>query len=385
MKLPWRRNEVSRGQALVEFAVVLPVLLLLLVMAIDFGRVMYGWVALNNAARIAANSAGLNPTTWDGTGTTADKDAYRAEVLRDLQTINCSPTSGGNWKVSDVPDPTFTSITGTANAYELGDRVSVTLSCAFSFVTPLAGNILGNPLIFNSKADFAVRGGVINGVAVGTALPSAPSCVDAIVPNMIGMSVGAARTSWTSAGFTGAFTPDSSAGKDAETVSAQSTSPTSNPGDCIVKTSTVLITSSPAAGCAAPNKTAPNMIGGTVSAARSAWSGAGFSGALTPSSGFDTDVVTSQTISPGSCQPPTTAVSVGHATPTATPAPNCQMPQLVALKVNSGQAAFQTAGFTGTYTAQAGNGNYTIQYQSLIGGQMYPCTSSVTVGPVAQP
>jgi Flp pilus assembly protein TadG len=54
-------RRVSRGQALVEFALVLPVLALLLVVAIDFGRVFFGWVSLTNAARIGANYAGYTP------------------------------------------------------------------------------------------------------------------------------------------------------------------------------------------------------------------------------------------------------------------------------------------------------------------------------------
>jgi beta-lactam-binding protein with PASTA domain len=385
MKLPWRHHEVSRGQALVEFAVILPILALLLVMAIDFGRVFYGYVALNNAARIAANSAALNPTTWDGSGTTVAKDDYRAEVLRDLQSVNCSPVGGGSWTTAKIPDPVFTSITGTANAYELGDRVTVTLDCAFSFITPLAGNILGNPFLFHTKADFAVRGGIIQGVAVGTALPSPPSCVDAIVPNMVGMSVGAARTAWSGAGFTGTFTPDTSAGKDAETVTAQNTTPSSSAGDCVVKAATVVVTSNSVGPCAAPNEIVPNMINLTVAAARSTWTGTGFTGTFNPTSGSDSDIVTSQSQSPGSCVATTTAVTVGHTAPTAPPPPTCTMPQLVGAKVNNGQSLFNGAKFTGSYTQQAGNGNYTIQFQSLIGGQTYPCTSSVTVGPVAQP
>ena len=63
MRLPSRRkagqhNQRSRGQSLVEFALVLPMILLLMLIAIDFGRVFLGWVALNNSARVAANFAG---------------------------------------------------------------------------------------------------------------------------------------------------------------------------------------------------------------------------------------------------------------------------------------------------------------------------------------
>ena len=57
--LPFHRGSRPRrrGQAMVEFALVLPLLVLLLVMAIDFGRVFFGWVALQNATRIAADYA----------------------------------------------------------------------------------------------------------------------------------------------------------------------------------------------------------------------------------------------------------------------------------------------------------------------------------------
>ena len=42
---------------MVEFALVFPVILVLLMVAIDFGRVYLGWVNLQNMTRIAANFA----------------------------------------------------------------------------------------------------------------------------------------------------------------------------------------------------------------------------------------------------------------------------------------------------------------------------------------
>ena len=55
------RRGPRRGQSIVEFALVLPVLLFLLLMGLDFGRVFLGWVNLNNAARVGANYAALYP------------------------------------------------------------------------------------------------------------------------------------------------------------------------------------------------------------------------------------------------------------------------------------------------------------------------------------
>ncbi len=44
----------QRGQGMVEFALVLPVLILILMGTIDFGRLYYQYVSVNNAARVGA-------------------------------------------------------------------------------------------------------------------------------------------------------------------------------------------------------------------------------------------------------------------------------------------------------------------------------------------
>ena len=51
----------SRGQALVELAIILPVLLLLMLAALDLGRIFYARIAVENAAREGAMEASVNP------------------------------------------------------------------------------------------------------------------------------------------------------------------------------------------------------------------------------------------------------------------------------------------------------------------------------------
>ena len=58
-----RRIERSRGQGLVEMAVVLPLLLLLFVGVIDFGRVYYTTMTVAHAARAGAQYGAQNNTT----------------------------------------------------------------------------------------------------------------------------------------------------------------------------------------------------------------------------------------------------------------------------------------------------------------------------------
>ena len=47
----------DRGQALVEFVAVIPMLFLLIALAFNFGTWLYGWVAVGNAARAAGDYA----------------------------------------------------------------------------------------------------------------------------------------------------------------------------------------------------------------------------------------------------------------------------------------------------------------------------------------
>jgi PKD repeat protein len=147
----------SRGQSLVEFALILPVLMLILLITIDFGRVYLGWVTLNNAARIAANYAasGQPPLT------TAQQIEYRAVVASETKGINCDLPN-------PIPNPTYPGSTGTI----VGGRAVVALSCSFNLITPFLGNIFpGGVVAVGASADFPIRSGVLANVAPGQTLP----------------------------------------------------------------------------------------------------------------------------------------------------------------------------------------------------------------------
>lgn len=57
----WRQTE--KGQALVEFALILPFMLLLLFALVDFGRGFYTWLVVTNAAREGARAAAVQSDT----------------------------------------------------------------------------------------------------------------------------------------------------------------------------------------------------------------------------------------------------------------------------------------------------------------------------------
>ncbi len=125
-----------------------------------------------------------------------------------------------------------------------------------------------------ATAEFPVKGGVINGVPIGGAVPtpSPGSCTGALVPNVVGQTVVAARAAWTNAGFTGAFSPAS--GSDTNTVTAQTTNPASTVGACLAKTATITVTHQ--VSCFAPQ-----LVGVKSSSAKAVYNGAGFGGTFT--------------------------------------------------------------------------------------------------------
>ena len=368
---------------MVEMALILPVLLLLVLLAVDFGRVFFGWVALQNATRIGANQAARNPAPWsDGNSDTL----YYLRMANDLSAINCDADTDDDGDVddADLPDPVFTNNGGDpADAYEVGDHVSVSLECGMEFVTPLVGLIVGDPLPIGAETSFTVFGGVINGVPVAAELPSTPCLAgEREVPQLVGLSVVTARQEWSSAGFLGLFSPPPAI-EDANLVTSQTTVPSSVAGECLPASANVSVTHEEPEVCAAPEVNVPILIGLTGTEARDTWDDS-FSGAFNPATGNDADIVETQITTPAAglltCADPSTTVTVTFKSATPPPPPSCDMEQVLGQTATAAKAKYETEGFTGAFTTKPPNKlSWKVTAQSLIGGQSYPCSASLEV------
>jgi Flp pilus assembly protein TadG len=78
-------RRLQRGQGLVELAVVLPFLLIILMGAIDLGRVFFAYAAISNAAYEAARQAArgsylYTPCVLNATGTACDSTAMQHQI-----------------------------------------------------------------------------------------------------------------------------------------------------------------------------------------------------------------------------------------------------------------------------------------------------------------
>jgi hypothetical protein len=346
--------------------------------AIDFGRLYFSWVGLHQAARIGANHASINTTTTD----------VPAAIDAELDSLNCVP---------GTPSLVYTDGGTPTTNPQLGDYARVTLTCDFSLLTPLAGFFFGDPIPMTAISSFPVRTGCLGcGTGSGSNPPPPPPEQCRTIPDMEGMSVEGARLAWTSAGFTGPFSPSS--GQNLETIAPDGVTVTpldpSCPEGLTIFTAEVVITTLPAegsppgpAGC----QVLPNLLGLTVEDARTAWEDSDFTGAfLPPAPDDDPDaVVEDQTASQGgtpltaepgvSCLDVATdmEVEVGEAWPPPPVAP-CQVPHLIDKTRSVGQSEWYGQGFApNTYSPT--NGNFTIKSQSLVGFTWAPCSSSIVV------
>jgi Flp pilus assembly protein TadG len=159
-----RRGE---GQALVEFTLVLPVFLLIVLIAVDFGRVLSTHIAISNAAREGAAFALEEP--GDTTKIT--------ERVREEANVQSQGGEGAlTVAVSCADAATSTAIACSAAdiAPGSGARVTVAVSRPFGFITPLIGLFLGNSFSISASATAAVLGPIV--VPGATPMPTDPVC-----------------------------------------------------------------------------------------------------------------------------------------------------------------------------------------------------------------
>jgi Flp pilus assembly protein TadG len=143
------------GQAIAELAIAAPLLLVVMLVAVDFGRLFFSYIAVQNAAREATSYAAQHAkdTPWDGT-------AYRASVAgAGAQEPNVQGQGGaGTLAITDPVcfDPQ-TQVTLDCNvasdfATGIGNQVRVTASQPFAFVTPIVGDLFGGSLTLSATA-----------------------------------------------------------------------------------------------------------------------------------------------------------------------------------------------------------------------------------------
>lgn len=179
------------GQGLVEFALVLPVFLLLIAVSIDLGRAFYAYVAIENAAKEGAFFGATNPRC-----DTSGKQG-------------CTDPGNVSWKVNDdlsgLAGSTVTvgCLAGGApvsvESCKEGNQYRVGVSHPFRLVTPILA-AFGGTWTIKATATSLVLNDAFDPNAPSVPIPPPAGCVD--VPNVVDMKPTDADAAISGAGLT---------------------------------------------------------------------------------------------------------------------------------------------------------------------------------------
>jgi PKD repeat protein len=393
------RRQRRRGQSLVEFAIVLPILLFLTLVALDFGRVYLGWINLQSMSRIGANLAANNPTAWQGGGDANVRAQYQNQIRNDAAATNCQlPKVGG---VATAPDPTFSDTGGNGSADDIGDSAAVQISCTFALITPGIKDVLGGSVSVSASSVFPVNTGMSStagGGPSGTPPTAAFTGNGTLAPSSVNGT----------APFTVEFR-DTSGGNPTEWFwefpDDGTTSSLQDPLDhtfALPGTYIVTMTATNVWGSSTESMTvtvvAPTDVDFTyVMSSPNAPATVDFTDNSSPGGtsydwtfGAGQGAGTGTTVSHGYSSPGSYDVTLTVTYPTGPVSatktisfgsPLCTVPSLIGVRRNDAQAVWTGASFTGTVSSgpSAPGGNFIIQSQSITAGSQVPCNSSVTV------
>jgi len=149
-RTPARRRQ--RAQSLVEFALALPVLVLVVALAVDLGRAFYFEVATTDTARVAAREAiGQPQSQKQGPGMVAICSAATAD-LTNVQSVTCGtaggPPAAANQAIVVVQCPDAGgSCSAAIGSAPLNGTVRVDVYYGFQLLMPGISQLVGGGVI----------------------------------------------------------------------------------------------------------------------------------------------------------------------------------------------------------------------------------------------
>jgi len=137
-----RREKGEKGQAIVEFALLVPIFLILLFAIVDFGMGFYSWITVTNSAREGARIGAVQATEQQIIDRVHDtSDLINEDTNMDVFVTNSADTGG-----------------------QPGESVVVRVDYNYDLITPLAslvaflsGDIIGPTLTLSSTAEMRLE------------------------------------------------------------------------------------------------------------------------------------------------------------------------------------------------------------------------------------
>lgn len=141
------RRDPAEGQGLVEFALVIPIILMILLGAIDLGRAAYAQSTIANAARTGTRVGIVDQNVSDDC--VARPGVARCVASQQAVALGLGPDDAllSFW-IADL--------SGACNPVAIGCLAEVTVTYTFAAITPVVGTIVG-PVTMSSTARLPVE------------------------------------------------------------------------------------------------------------------------------------------------------------------------------------------------------------------------------------
>jgi Flp pilus assembly protein TadG len=123
----------QKGQALVEFAVILPLLLLLIMGIIEFGLMLNSYLTVRNVSREGARAGIVGSTNAEIENTIISTSPNLEESKL---TINITPTEGSR---------------------KSGDTLTVQLTYKYELIVPIISSLLGNEIDLKAQTSMRIE------------------------------------------------------------------------------------------------------------------------------------------------------------------------------------------------------------------------------------
>jgi Flp pilus assembly protein TadG len=139
-----RRIRPERGAAAVEFAIVAPLLFMLVFGIIDFGFSFHSWNATENAAREGARVGAVDSNTTDIVNRVKNATDFLDQTKLNVA-VTCSTNNGTTFGTC-----------GAGSTWLEGDIIRVTVKYDYNYMTPLPtmvglGNVLHETAVSESR------------------------------------------------------------------------------------------------------------------------------------------------------------------------------------------------------------------------------------------
>ena len=142
-----------RGQALVEFALIIPVFILLVMGIFDLGRAVYGYNTVNNAAREAARVAIVDQT----------QAHIEDEAVKQAVGLGLSATD----VTIDYRSQSTPLVAGSCTQLQINCIANVRVDYSYQAATPIIGNLVGT-IAIKGESQFPIESVCVE--------PTQPSC-----------------------------------------------------------------------------------------------------------------------------------------------------------------------------------------------------------------